>query len=444
MEFEVEALGPCRKKVAVTIPAPRVDQAFDERYHEINEKVPLKGFRQGRAPRKLLEKRFGPHLGDEVKEDLLKAALKELFESQKIEPLAPPEVPLKAVAVAPGQPLRFEFELLTRPEFETPAWKGLEVEVPRVVATDAEVEDLLTQMRRLGGRLEAVPDAALEREDLGVLDWEAHVGESVVARGEDAFYKPGREVLAGLSAPGLDEKLLGATPGTTVRVPAQVAPDDTREELRGKELELVATLKEVRRYQLAAIDAEWLRKRDYDDEEELREDLRRRVQRAKTRLEEQATETKLVAQLLGQVELSLPDEFVEQDLAAWAGRMRFRASVEGVSEEQVEQAIAAQQADARGAIEQELREVFVLDRIAAEEGVEALQEELAVTIEEVAARSGEPLERIAGMFRDPVRLENLRGEIRRKKVRELIRRHAKVIEVPGDAAPKDTPEEGPR
>lgn len=428
MDFQVQALGPCRKKVAVTVPAQRVGEAFDKKYEEISDKVPLRGFRQGRAPRKLLEKRFGPHLGDEVKQDLVKAALEELFDSKQIEPLAPPDIDVEALALTPGEELRFEFEIVTQPEFETPAWKGLEVRVPVLEASEQEIDGFVDTLRRSGAKLADAPDGVVGDGDLLVMDWVASSGDSVEARDDGVYYRFGRGVLAGFVAEGLDEQLRGAKAGATATAKVQVAADDPRAELRGKELDLVATLKEVKRYELPPLDAEFLSKHDYDNEEELREDMKRRILRAKGRGRDVEAERKLVEQLLGSIEISLPDGFVDQELEHWAARKRISLQMEKVEAEEIEKQIAEGRSDTRTAIEQDMRRYFLLNRIAKEENIEVTEAELVAAIEEVAQAYGHPVEQVMQSFRDSRRLAELQGEIRQRKARELVRQNAKLVE----------------
>ena len=86
MEFRVDELAPCRKKVKVTVPPERVQEEYDRQYDEINDNVALPGFRKGHAPRKLLEKRFATQLAAEVKEKLVQSALDRLVEENRVAP----------------------------------------------------------------------------------------------------------------------------------------------------------------------------------------------------------------------------------------------------------------------------------------------------------------------------------------------------------------------
>jgi trigger factor len=211
-------------------------------------------------------------------------------------------------------------------------------------------------------------------------------------------------------------------------VKVRVPEDDPREELRGKELDLEVTLKEVKHYVLPAIDAEFLKANDYDDEAEMREDVRKRILRAKRREVERTAEETLVEQLLGSVPMALPPEFVERELASWTERRRAAAEAEGVSEEEAGKIIEAGRADAQQRIEQDMRRFFLLDRIAEAEGVDATQEEMVSAIQEIAQAYGHPVEEVVASFRDQGRLSELRAQIRHRKVREMIRTAATLVE----------------
>jgi len=434
MDFRVEKLGPCRKKIAVSIPPDRIGEEFDKKYDEINESVALPGFRPGHAPRKLLERRFGGKMGDQVKDDLVKEALEQLVEEKKVAPLAAPEIDLSELEVEPGQAIEFEFELITKPEFKTPEYKGLEVKVPPIHVEDADIDEATDRLRRRDAVLETVEAGRVEEGDLLVVDWRALDGDSVEARDENAYYPYGRGVLAGFVAEGIDEQLVGAEVGAEAQTQVQVAADDSREELRGRELELQVTLKEVKRYILPAIDEAFLKKHDYDDETELRKEMKKQIARALERQRDTLAEHGLVNQLLEGIEISVPEDFVSKELENWAGRKRMSLQVEEVEEEEISKQIDAAREDAKAAIERDMQRHFLLDRIADEEEIQVSEGELAQAIGDIAETYGHPFEQVAASFRDGDRLGELATEIRHRKARHAIRQAATLVETAESAA----------
>lgn len=438
MDFRIETLAPCRKKIAVTIPSERIRAEYDKQYGEINQSFALPGFRKGHAPKKLLERRFAARLVDDVKESLVRAALQELVRDQKVEPLQPPSIDLPALTLEPGKPLAFEFELTTRPEFATPTWKGLEMRVAPVVVTPGEVEAAVEALRRREARLETAPEGVVGDEGVLVLEWKALEGDTVLAEDASAYHMLGRPTLAGFPAEEIDAGLRGRKAGATAEARVRAGDEDPREELRGKDLRLVVSLREVKRYVLPALDATFLSKHDYDDEAEMRKDMERQVQRGKTRERDRAAEEELVSALVAGVRFDLPKEIIDQELESWSRRRRAELEGEGLAGPALEAKVAEGAAGARAEIEADMRRFFVLDRIANEEGLEVPDAEVVQALQEVAAAYGRPVEEVLQAYRSGGRIEELRSTLRHRKVREAVRRAAHVVET-APAAPAAPP-----
>lgn len=436
MEVEVSSLGPCLKKVAVVLPPEAIREEFDRQYGEINDAVALPGFRKGRAPRKLLEKRFAGHLGKEVKEKLVQKAVEKMVEDKRFDPLQAPSIDLDELELVAEAPFSFEFEVVTKPEFETPTWKELEVKVPPVAVTEEDVQEALEGLLRHSATLQGVEDAAIQDEDVLVVDWEARDGDSVEAKDMNAYYAYGRGVIAGFVAEDLDAQLEGKGVGATATSTVRVAADDHREELRGRELQLEVEVKEVKRFVLPDVDEAFLSRHDYDDEKEMREDLKKRLRRARTRDQERTAEDRLVERLVEGIEMSLPEAFVAKELEGWARRTRTNLEVESIDEDEITKRIDAERGDAKANVEAELRRFFLLDRIADEADVKVTETDLYRAIQEIANAYGRPEEEVLASFRDGGRLAELSAQIRQRKVKELIRRAATVVEEAEASTPK--------
>lgn len=436
MEFRYETLGPCHRKVSVSFPAEQVDAAFAKQLGEINKSLTMPGFRKGRAPQQVLEKRFSKHLASEVRSELIEAMFKALVEDEKVEPLEPPTFDAEALVAERGKAMALEFELFTKPEFETPAWQGLAVDVDAVVVDESEIEAAIDGLRRRSARLKTVEGAPLELNDVAVIDWEALDGDHSLASDQGAYFAPARAVLGGFSVPDLGQKLVGSLPGAQIRVPVQVAPDDPREELRGRALELAVELKEVRRYTLPTLDAEFLAKHDFDDESELRLEMERGIRRNKLRARDGEIEKRLVERLVQAIPMTLPEKQVEHMVAGWTGDRRRELEAEGKDADEVERALAEDLKDVRGAIEHDLRARFLLDRLADATQVECTEADLKAAIEAISAAHGLPIDELLDQYRGrPEQLRDLAGQIRRRKARAKLREEAKLNERAAPASP---------
>jgi len=308
--------------------------------------------------------------------------------------------------------------------------------VPPVAVSDEQIDEAVDRLRRSEAVLQTVEDAEVADEDVLVVDWKALDGDSVEAHDDNAYYLYGRGVLAGFVVEGLDEALAGAKPGAEASVKVKVGPDDPREELRDRELDLQVELKEVKRYLLPEIDEQFLKRHDFDDADEMREDIEKQLKRAASRERDRLAEDKLVDSLLETVEMSLPEEFVEKELEQWARRKRTELEMEKVAEEEIEKQIAEERADAKTNVENDMRRYFLLDRIADAEEVKVSEADILQAIEAIAQAYGRPQEEVLASFRDGDRIHELAAQIRHRKTREVIRRQAKLAEAEAAAEPK--------
>src|SRR5262245_55757606 len=139
---EIKDAGPCKKHVKVTIEETAVKARFDEKFSDLvlNATGFVNGFRPGKAPRKMIEKRYRPEVSAEIKSEILMASLEQLADEQQISPLAPPELDPATIVVPASGPFVYEFNIEVRPEFDLPTYKGLKLRRPTHTFTDSDVE----------------------------------------------------------------------------------------------------------------------------------------------------------------------------------------------------------------------------------------------------------------------------------------------------------------
>lgn len=441
MEFRVEELAPCRKKVTVIVPADRVRKEIDGQYAEVNKQIALPGFRPGKAPRKLLESRFGVHVQGEVKQKLVEAAYKQLIEEKRIAPLTQPDVDVDGATADPARAFEFAFEVTTRPDFELPGWKGLEVKVPPVSVSDAEVDAGVQRMRLQEGDL--VPsEAGAAADDVVVLDWEAVEGDAPVHAETSSYYRMGRGVLDGVVVDGLDAKLMGARGGDAFALRGKAPSDDPRPALAGREFGVRLKILEVKRFEPAELNEAFLKRHDFDDVDELKKDVRRGIQRAKDRERDRLTEERLIDRLVSSITIELPSEVVDASVTDWTERQRVEAQAEGRDADEVSKRLTADAGEMRRKVESDLRRHFVLEKISEAENISVAEQELVGAVEQIARDNGRSAGEVIQHFQEqPGRLAELRAHLKHEKAREALRKAATVID---ETAPKPEPTPSPR
>ncbi len=123
----IEEAGPCKKKIIVEIPQKTIENATDGQYHTLRKDAQVPGFRKGRSPRRLLEKRFGKEVTEKVKLQLLADASESAIKDNDINVLRDPDIDFETIELPATGPLKFDFEIEVRHEFELPMLERIAV-----------------------------------------------------------------------------------------------------------------------------------------------------------------------------------------------------------------------------------------------------------------------------------------------------------------------------
>ena len=183
--MQIESRGACQRHITVTIPRADIERYFDDAIKDMMDKAAVPGFRQGRAPRKLVESRFRKDVTEQVKGSLLMDSLAQVTDDNKLAAISEPDLDLGAVEVPDDGDMTYEFDLEVRPEFDLPNWKGLTIERPVREFTKKDIDKQLQNVLAQHGHL--VPfDGPAESGDYLTLNL------TFKHQGERGLQQPGR------------------------------------------------------------------------------------------------------------------------------------------------------------------------------------------------------------------------------------------------------------
>ena len=158
-KVEITDAGPSLKKLSIEIPAETVAKRLSESLDTLCVEAELPGFRKGRAPRKLLERRFGSSVRAETKNQIISAAYTEAIEKHELKVIGEPSSEmLPDIEIVDGEPLKFEIEVEVLPEFELPSTDGIKVNKPVFEVTDKAVAEEIEKICINEGDLEERTD----------------------------------------------------------------------------------------------------------------------------------------------------------------------------------------------------------------------------------------------------------------------------------------------
>jgi len=429
MAFEVETTGPCRKKVSVTIPPELVSDEFNKTYQNLIKTVPIQGFRPGKAPRGLIEKRFGAQVTEEVKQTLLDSAYEKALKDKELAPIDSPEVEnIAELEPTPKEELAFAFTVTVKPEFDLPDIKGIEVSVPAAAPSQDELDAALLDMRRTKATLRPIEGGKIETGDVVTLNARGMHEEEEVFTQDELIYEVGTKYLGGLISDDLDAAVEGQAEDAAFSATAYAPPHEANHPLAGIDVAVSGTVVGIKRPDLPEADEDFAKSLDYDSLEELQETIHKDVTAQKERDREKQIENLALEQLIDQAQFELPEVLINKEVDELAARAAYALQQDGKSDEEIAQKIVEIKAARKDESEAELRRFFVLDKIVEAERVLVTESEVRNAVAMIAAFNQKSPEEMYGLLRDSGRLGTLRNQLRETKAREKLRKKVKVTD----------------
>ncbi|MEV0046239.1 trigger factor [Nocardia rhamnosiphila] len=413
MKSTVEQLSPTRVRINVEVPFEELKPDFDRAYKALAKQVRIPGFRPGKAPAKLLEARLGRGaVLEQVVNDALPGRYSEAVTTSEVKVIGQPEIEI--TKIEDGQELAFTAEVDVRPEIALPEdYSTIAVTVDAIEITDADIDEQLQSLRQRFGTLTGV-ERPVQDGDFVSIDLSATVdGEEVP---EAATTGLSHEVGSGQLIEGLDETLIGMSAEESKEFTSTLVAG----EHAGREAAIMVTLGSVKERELPEADDEFAQlASEFDTIDELKADLRSRVERVKKVQQAGDIRDKVLEQLLESVEVPLPEAVVKAEIDAVE-----HDAIHGFDHDEAKfaEALEAQgssreefDADTKEAAEKSVKTQLLLDAVAEAEGTQVGQEELTERILFQAQRYGMAPEQFIQQVQQAGQLGAVFADVRRGK-----------------------------
>jgi trigger factor len=427
----VETLSPVRKRVQVEVPASEVQSELDRAFSTVGREARIRGFRQGRVPRAVLERMFGEQIRREVLGRLVEHSFHHAIESEKLDVVGQPEI--DADGITPGEDLKYTATVDIRPIITLGDTSGIEVTRPIYEVTDAEVDEVLASLREQAAELRPIEDrAVVEAGDVVVMNVGSTLGGGQPQRREGALVEAG----SGSFPLALERQLVGQRKGVPVTLDVPYPEDYGNASLAGKTVQFEVEVVELKAKELPPLDDDFAR--DHGRAESL-DDLRGKI---RADLESQASaradaavQDALLDQLIGRHGFEVPASLVDRrcDALLSAFDVRIPEGPEGA------QLLDRLRTDVRPRAERDVRADLVLDAIATARGVTIDDTALDAEIDTLAKRQQQAPERIRAFYDRPEARHALRSRLGRDRTLSLVLAEAKVTARP---MPKDVARAG--
>lgn len=428
--IKVEDVGPATKKVTIEIPAERIQTKLAEQFKELRSKAAIPGFRPGHAPQKLVEKRFNTDVKDEVRRSLISESYQQALEKNELQVLGEPEFEDSEKIVLPESgPLTFTFQVEVQPNITLPELTGLKVRRPKVDVKDEHVEEALRNLRDQQGALVPVEDRGVQARDYLLSDVHVKAEGNEVIHQHDAQVVARAGRIAGIQIDDLDKQLEGMKPGETRTLNVKAPETHADEKLRGKDVQIEITLKDLKRLEAAELNQEFLNSLGFQTEQELRDALRQQMIDRIQYDVQQAMREQVHKYLLEKIPMELPAKLSKRQEDRVVSRRAVDLMMRGMSRDQVDSHLEQLRGGAADEAARELKLFFILEKVATQMNVDVDEAELNGRIAVLAAQRGRRPEKVKQEMAGDGTLMNLYLQMREQKAVDQILASAQIEEV---------------
>lgn len=394
MNVTVETTGPCRRALKVEYTAEEIQKEYDDSLAVYAKHGQVKGFRTGRAPLEMIRRKYDPQILENLRDHLLARGFRQAMQEHKFEPLA--EMDLQQSPLKADQPFSFSVTLDVEPEFDLPAYKGLEVEAQKVEISEEAVTQALDRYLENAGKYEdQAADQPAREGDMVAVDYSAAVdGRPMAELSEKAkslavahdFFVIANEEYSFL--PGFGPQLVGLKVGDTKEISVAFDAQAPIEELRGKTGVFTATVKKIRVRTPAPLDAALFKSLGVEDEAGLRDIFRGVLAREAESQERARRRDQLVSALLKSATLEVPESLAHDESHRIVYDMVSENVRRGVPEQAIRDNLDKISDSAKGAARERLKLRYLLKRIAREEQIAVADAEVIALMNAQAERAG--------------------------------------------------------
>lgn len=427
----VERLSESKVRLHVAVPAADFERALDATFHKLAGEVKIPGFRPGKAPRRLLEARFGVEAArEQALRDSLPLYYADAVAAEDLDTIAPPEIDLTA-GVDDGD-VEFDAVVEVRPVVTLRGYDDLRVEIERPVVADDAVDHQIDALRERFADLEDSTGPLIDGS-YAEIDIKGYVHDEVVdaLTATDFLY----EVGSGLVVPELDVELRGTRPGDILKFTGRLP--ERFGERAGEEVAFQVLVKATKRKVLPDVTDEWVSEAsEFDTVDALRADVRARLELLATVEAQMVVRDRVLDAVAALVEVEIPEALVSREIEHRLHDLAHRLEHQGATLAQYIEATGQDEqalvASLRQGAEQAVRADLALRAVVAQEGIEVLDEEIDHEVAALAERLGE---QVATVRRDVERrgaLEAVRFDLARGKALRRLVDHATVVDRHGD------------
>lgn len=428
--------------MTMEITAEEFENAINKAYKAKRNLFTVDGFRKGKAPRKLIESKYGKGV---FYEDALSEAFNDNYatalEEIGYEPVDHPDIDLGDQQVESGKGIVFNIKFVTEPEVDVKNYKGIHVEVPAAVVTEDDIDTQLRSYAQRNARLVTV-DRAAGMGDTVVLDYAGFTQDGEQFDGGTA---EGHRLKLGSHEfiPGFEEQLVGVKAGDERDVDCTFPIDYPGDRLAGQVVTFKCKIHEVKEEELPPIDDDLAKEcSEFDTLDEWKKEIEEKVLANKKQQNENRAQNEILNHLYEETIIDIPEVMIEHQIDDLLRNFDQQLSYSGMGLNEYLEATHTDMDEFREQVrneaEKKVKTRLIVEAIAEKEGLTAEEDEIQEELKKMSVQYGVTPEKMAEIIGDDIKY--LKKEISGKKAIQLLTENAVIEEVEENSGSDETPE----
>ena len=429
MSVQVENLEKNTAKLTIEVPAEKFEEAVQHSYNKNKGKFNIPGFRKGKAPFNMIKKMYGVGVFyEDAVDEVIDASYPDAAKESGLEIVSRPAVSIEQIEE--GKSFIYTAKVAVKPEVTLGQYKGVEVQKTKSDVTEEDIETEIKRAREKNSRLITVEDRGVEDGDQVTIDFDGSVDGKRFEGGKAEDYP--LTIGSHTFIDNFEEQLIGKKTGEECEVNVTFPAEYHVEELKNKPAVFKVKVKEIQRKELPEANDEFASEvSDFDTMEEYKKDLSEKLQAEKIEAAKTADEDKVVAKVIENATMEIPDQMVEEQVNGMVNDYARRLESQGISFKQYVE-ITGMTAEKIGeqmkpqAIKR-IQTRLVLEAVVKAENIQADDAAVEEQFDKMAADFKMDKEQIKGMFGEE-QMAQLKEDLAVQKAIDFLVAEAKFVD----------------
>ena len=429
MSVQVENLEKNTAKLTIEVPAEKFEEAVQHSYNKNKGKFNIPGFRKGKAPFNMIKKMYGVGVFyEDAVDEVIDASYPDAAKESGLGIVSRPAVSIEQIEE--GKSFIYTAKVAVKPEVTLGQYKGVEVQKTKSDVTEEDIETEIKRAREKNSRLITVEDRGVEDGDQVTIDFDGSVDGKRFEGGKAEDYP--LTIGSHTFIDNFEEQLIGKKTGEECEVNVTFPAEYHVEELKNKPAVFKVKVKEIQRKELPEANDEFASEvSDFDTMEEYKKDLTEKLQAEKIEAAKTADEDKVVAKVIENATMEIPDQMVEEQVNGMVNDYARRLESQGISFKQYVE-ITGMTAEKIGeqmkpqAIKR-IQTRLVLEAVVKAENIQADDAAVEEQFDKMAADFKMDKEQIKGMFGEE-QMAQLKEDLAVQKAIDFLVAEAKFVD----------------